>query len=272
MNELGGLADSFVGLAAAVPRIAVAFAVLPLLSRDVAPALIRNVFVFSLALSLYPLISTTSELAGVSPIGLVPLVIKESIIGLMIAYTFSIIFWALQGAGEVIDAKIGSTTAQIADPVLGYRTTLTATFFSRLAAYLFVALGGLSVFLGILLQSYAIWPVHAPLPALEWSSDIIFVRRFSDLFAMMLILAAPVLVVLSLVEFGFGLVNRFAERLNVFSISTAVKAWFAVLVIALALTTMVEYVLSWLADQSGLLDHLGRVLQPVDRTNNGARM
>jgi len=263
MSDLEALAGSFVGFAAAVPRIAVAFMVLPLLARDVVPAIIRNVFIFSLALGLYPLISTTADLDKISAAGLVPLVLKESILGLMIAYVFSIIFWALEGAGEIIDAKIGSTTAQIVDPVLGHQTTMTATFFSRLAAYLFVALGGLSVFLGVLLQSYAIWPVDAPLPNLEWNDDLIFVQRFSDLFTIMLVLAAPVLVVLSLVEFGFGLVNRFAERLNVFSISMSVKAWIAILVVVLALSTMVDYVLRWLAGQRDLLDNLARFIPPA---------
>lgn len=263
MDTLDTIAGSFVGFAAAVPRIAVAFVVLPLLTREVVPAIIRNVFIFSLALALYPLISSTADLDQVSAAGLMQLVIKESILGLMIAYIFSIIFWALAGAGEIIDAKIGSTTAQIVDPVLGHQTTMTATFFSRLAAYLFVALGGLSVFLGILLQSYAIWPVDAALPVLQWSDDLIFVQRFSDLFAIMLVLAAPVLIVLSLVEFGFGLVNRFAERLNVFSISMSVKAWVAMLVVVLVLSTMVDYVLRWLASQSDLLDILARLIPPA---------
>lgn len=264
MQDLDTLAVSLTGFAATLPRIAVAFMVLPLLTRDVVPAVIRNVFIFSLALSLYPFISATTDLGEVSAVGLVPLVIKESVIGLMIAYAFSIIFWALEGAGEIIDAKIGSTTAQIVDPVLGHQTTMTATFFSRLAAYLFVALGGLSVFLGVLLQSYALWPVDAPMPVLQWRDNLIFVQRFSDLFSIMLVLAAPVLIVLSLVEFGFGLVNRFAERLNVFSVSMAVKAWVATLVIVLALSTIVDYVLRWLAAQQGLLELLSRALSPLD--------
>jgi len=264
MQGLDTLAISFTGFAATLPRIAVAFMVLPLLTRDVVPAIIRNVFIFSIALSLYPLVSATADLSQVSAAGLARLVVKESMIGLMIAYVFSIIFWALEGAGEIIDAKIGSTTAQIVDPVLGHQTTMTATFFSRLAAYLFVALGGLSVFFGVLLQSYAVWPIDAAMPVLQWRDDIIFVQRFADLFSIMLVLAAPVLIVLSLVEFGFGLVNRFAERLNVFSVSMSVKAWVALLVIVLALSTIVDYVLRWLAAQQGLLDLLSLALPVID--------
>lgn len=256
MDELRLLSGSFTGFAASVPRIAVAFVVLPLLARDVVPTIVRNVFVVSLAISLYPLIAATTDLSELSPSGLAGLVLKESVIGLMLAYVFSIVFWALEGAGEIIDAKIGSTTAQLVDPVLGHQTTMTATFFSRLAAWLFVALGGLSVFLGLLLRSYTVWPIDAPLPPLVWRDDVIVVQRFSDLFAMMLVLAAPVLVVLSLVEFGFGLVNRYAERLNVFSISMSVKAWIALLVVVLALSTMLDYIMRWLAGQADLLGAL----------------
>ena len=264
MSGLDAFGVSLIGFAATVPRIAVAFVVLPLLTGEVAPPLVRNVFVVSLAFAVHPLLAMTTDLSGLTAAGFVPLVVKESVIGLMIAYTFSIVFWALQGAGEIIDAKIGSTTAQIVDPVLGHQTTLTATFFSRLAAYLFVAFGGLSVFLGILLQSYAVWPVDAAFPELKWSADLLFVRRFSDLVSMMLLLAAPVVLVLGLVEFGFGLVNRFAEQLNVFSLSLSVKAWIATLVIALAISTVVEYVQRWLADQVNVLDALSGLLQPVN--------
>lgn len=262
MNEIDLFGVPLIGFAATVPRIAVAFAVLPLLTREVAPGIVRNVFAVSLTFALYPLVTATTDLSGMAATAFVPLVVKEAVIGLMIAYTFSIVFWALQGAGEIIDAKIGSTTAQIVDPVLGHQTTLTATFFSRLAAYLFVAFGGLSVFLGILLQSYAVWPVDAPFPELRWSADLLFVRRFADLVSIMLILAAPVILVLGLVEFGFGLVNRFAEQLNVFSLSLSVKAWIATFIIALTISTIVDYVQRWLADQVDLLDALYGVFQP----------
>ena len=256
MTGLEGYADSFGALAVAVPRIAVAFLVLPLLTPEAAPPLVRNVFVFSLTLSLYPLIGSTLDVAELGPAALVPLVLKECFLGLVIAWLFSIVFWALEGAGEIIDAKIGSTTAQIVDPVLGHQTTLTATFLARLAAYVFVAFGGLAVFLGVLLKSYVVWPIDAMLPALEFSADLLFVRRFSDLMAMMLTLAAPVIVVLSLVEFGFGLVNRFAERLNVFSISMAAKAWIALAIVALVVATMIDYVILHIADQASLLEVL----------------
>ena len=260
MIEFAELGTSFVEFAAMVPRIATAFFVLPLLSGDIVPPLVRNVFLVAISLTLYPLAVSTADPVSISPAALVPLVFKEAFIGLALAFSFSIIFWALAGAGEIIDAKIGTTIAQIADPIAGHQTTLTASFYSRLAAYLFVAFGGLPMFIGLLLQSYAIWPVHAAWPVLQFNDGLLFVRRFSELVSLMLLLASPVLLVLTLVEFGFGLINRFAERLNVFALSLAAKSWVATFVIILILGTMVEYVLRWIASQRGLLELMRPVL------------
>ncbi len=260
MSGLDGLGLSFAGLAAAIPRLAVAFTVLPLLTGEIVPPMVRNVFAFAMALTLYPMILGTLDAGALDALSLAPLILREAALGLAIGWLFGIVFWALEGAGELIDAKIGSTTAQIVDPILGHQTTLTATFLSRLAAYLFVSVGGLSVFLGVLLRSYAVWPVDAALPTLNPGAQTLFVARFSDLLSMTLLLAAPVLVVLSLVEFGFGLVNRFAERLNVFAVSMAVKAWLAVAVLALSLTTMIEYLVARIAGYADLLDELAPAL------------
>ena len=259
MNALELYAGSITDLALSLPRIIVAFIVLPLIAGDIVPPMVRNVFAVVIALSLLPLLGGAEPIAA-SALGVLSLFLKEVLIGLGIAFTFSIFFWALEGAGEIIDAKIGTTLAQIADPVLGHQTTLTATFFARLAAFLFVATGGLQIFIGLLLQSYVVWPVNSPFPVLEWSTDVIFVTRFSDLVVLMLLLASPALVLLSLVEFGFGLINRFAERLNVFSLSFAVKAWLSTFVIIVMLGVVVDQLLHWLAGQSGLLDELGRAL------------
>ncbi len=260
MTTFPEFGTTFVGFATMVPRIATAFFVLPLMSGDIVPPLVRNVFLVSVSLALYPMIAHGVDPVSIRAAPLVSLIFKEAFIGLSLAYAFSIIFWALAGAGEIIDAKIGTTIAQLADPIVGHQTTLTANFFTRLAAFLFVAFGGLPLFIGMLLQSYVLWPVHAPWPLLEYGRDLFFVQRFSELVSLMLLLAGPVVLVLTLVEFGFGLVNRFAERLNVFALSLAAKAWVSTFVIILMLGTVAEYFLNWIASQDGLLSALQAVL------------
>jgi type III secretion protein T len=67
------------------------------------------------------------------------------------------------------------------------------------------------------------------------------------------------MVVLLLIDLSFGLVNRFAPQLNVFTITMPIKAWLATWIILLMLGVYVEIVLDRLAGNRGLLDALNRV-------------
>ena len=111
-----------VSVGTVLPRIGAAFLLLPYFSPDTIPPLVRNVFFVSIALVLMPFVM--QQPLTVAGTDLIPLLLKEVFIGTAIGFTFGIVFWALEGAGQIIDTKIGSTTAQLADPVTGHQTTL----------------------------------------------------------------------------------------------------------------------------------------------------
>lgn len=260
MSDFATLQAAVVNLAVVLPRIAAAFLILPLLTAEVLPSLARNIFLVSVAISVYPFVAVGSAAVPVTGVDLGPLVLKEIFVGVVIGYAFSIVFWALEGAGQVIDAKIGTTTAQLSDPLSGHQTSLNGAFLSHLAAFLFVATGGLGIFLGLLLESYAIWPVKSPLPELSALGPVFFVSRFDELMQLILLLAAPALALLTLVEFGLGFVNRYAEKLNIFSLSMSIKAWLGTFILLLMLAVLIEFFVDWMAAQRGLLETLRQIL------------
>lgn len=260
MSDLEYLNTAVVNLALILPRVAAAFLILPLLTSEIVPSMVRNIFLVSVSLSMFPFVATDALSVSANGAALGPIILKEIFIGVVLAYSFSIIFWALEGAGQVIDAKIGTTTAQITDPLSGHQTSLNGSFFSHFAGYLFVAAGGLLVFFDLLFSSYAIWPISSPFPELSALGSVFFVSRFDELMRLILLLAAPALVLLSLVEFGLGFVNRYAEKLNIFSLSMSIKAWLGTFIIILMITTVAEFMLDWLADQHNLLDAIRRAL------------
>lgn len=260
MNDFELYSQSVLNLALLLPRLAAAFVVLPLLSNDTMPAMMRNVFLVSLALVLYPLHQAGLGQAAISGVAMVPLVLKEIFIGIVLGYMFSVVFWALEGAGQVIDNKSGATTAQIVDPLSGHQTSLTGAFMARFAGYLFVAFGGLTVFLELLFESYLIWPIVQMLPDLNMAGQALVVERFGDLMQLILLFAAPALVLLTLVELGFGFMNRYAPQVNVFAISMPVKSWLGIAIVLLMLGTVVETVVAWVAAQRDLLTPLGNAL------------
>jgi type III secretion protein T len=165
--------------------------------------------------------------------------------------------WAFEAAGQLIDSKVGATQAQVTDPMSGQQTTLNGALLGRLASWAFIAFGGFMVMVGTLIESYALWPVHAPFPGLAEGGVRLFESEFGRIMAMTLLVAAPALVLLYVVEGVLGLVNRYAQQLNVFSLSMSLKAVAATWIIWIQLATLVSFL------QDDLLGRGGIALQAV---------
>ena len=80
--------------------------------------------------------------------------------------------------------------------------------------------------------------------------------------ALTLLLAAPALVVMSIVDLALGLVNRYAQQLNVFSLSMPIKAWLSLWIVLLGLGSVVQFVTDHVSANRGLLNTLQRALPP----------
>lgn len=243
-----------------VPRIAASFLILPLLTSDTMPATARNSFYVSLAIVVSPLAAEAMPVQTLTANLWPYIVAKELLIGTVIGFAFGAIFWAVGIAGNLIDTKVGTNFASIVDPLAGHETSLTGATLSRLAAWLFMASGAFLIFLDLLLTSYHIWPVLDFVPTLPPGGLIYFAGEFEYMMTVAFLLAAPALVIMLLVELAFGLINRFAQQLNVFMLSMPIKAWMAVWIVLLMLGTFVEVVLRKLAENQGLMRLLESIL------------
>jgi type III secretion protein T len=255
VQDLGSLLGA---LALTVPRIAAAFLVLPLLSSASMPALVRNSFFVSLAIFIYPVAASAPALAAPAIWPLI--VLKELFIGASLGFLFGAVFWAVSSAGNLIDSKVGSNLAAVLDPIQGRDTSITGQLLSQLAAWLFMASGAFTLFLELLMTSYTIWPVTRMLPPLAPAGRDLMIEQFEAVLATTLMLAAPALVILSLIDLCLGLVNRYAPQLNVFPLTLSIKAWTATWIVLLTLGTFVEVLMRRLADSRGLLQVLRGVL------------
>lgn len=242
-----------------LPRVVGAFLMLPLMTPETVPATVRNSFMASLALVAMPI-----ALAGV-PIEQITvpdwpfIVLKEIFLGASIGFVFGVVFWAFGAAGSLLDSQVGMALASIFDPIQGHQTTLHGEFMSQFAAMLFMASGAFLIFLDLLISSYALWPVMSFFPELHRTGMELFVGQFSYLMTTMLVLAAPAMVLLLLIDLSFGLINRYAPQLNVFALTMPIKGWLATGVLMLLLGVYVEIVLDRMATNRGLLQALQRV-------------
>jgi type III secretion protein T len=242
--------DQLLALALVLPRIAGSFLLLPLFTQENVPALVRNSFMVSLAMAVAS-ITAPSVPVGLMGQNMVFLILaKETFLGLMLGFCFAGIFWAIGIAGNVIDTKVGTTMASILDPIQGHQTSLTAQFLSQFATWLFMSSGAFLVFLDLLLGSYALWPVASYFPDFRASGSDFVIHQFSYTMTVAFVFAAPALVVMAVVDVGLGLMNRFAQQLNLSSLTTPIKS---------LLSTFILLMLRKLFENKGLL----QVLQGV---------
>ncbi len=220
-------------------RIAVAFVLLPLFAPDTVPALVRSAIFLSLALlsvALQPVVAleTFSAAMWVGLFG------KEALLGLALGFGLAAFLWAFEAAGSIIDTKVAASNGQIQDPLSGQAVTPTGALLGRLASFLFMAGGGFLLFVGLLLESFRLWPLAQLNLVPRMAAVSLFERHFADLMSLALLLAAPTLVVMFAVDLALGLVNRYAPQLNLISVSASLKGLVAVAIWVLILGQIVQ--------------------------------
>ena len=250
--------DVMMALGLTLPRIAGALLMLPLLTAETVPAMVRNSFMVSLAIVVLPISMAGIPVDSMTSLQWVPTVLKEVFIGISIGFCFGIVFWAIGAVGNVIDTQVGLGMAAVFDPIQGHQTSVHGDFLSRLAMWLFMASGAFLVFLDLLLSSYSLWPVTSWWPNLKPQGMDLFVGHFSYMMTAVLVLAAPAMVLMLIIDLSFGLVNRYAPQLNVFALTLPIKAWIATAVILLLMGVYVEIILKRLGANRGLLEMIQR--------------
>jgi type III secretion protein T len=135
------------------------------------------------------------------------------------------VFYVAEGLGFVIDVQRGSSMATIFDPMAGTQTSLMGSTLLQMMSAMFFSAGGFLFLLSTIYNTYTIWPVFvfSLMPGADFAQ--FFLDMLDQLMQVMFCLAAPILIVLFLAEFGLGMINRFAPQLNVFFLAMPIKSW-----------------------------------------------
>ncbi len=247
----GSFGDLALLLGLSATRVATAFLLVPLFTADLIPAMVRNAMFMAIALLSLAVQPSAAPLA-LTAWQWVTIFAKEAFIGGAIGILFSGAMWAFEAAGQVIDSKVGTTQAQVQDPLSGQQTSLNGAFFARLAGWVFMASGGFMVMIGTLLESYAIWPVRGAMPTLAAGGVQLFESEFGRIMVLTLLVSAPALVLLYVIDGVLGLINRFAQQLNVFSLSMSLKAVAATWIVWIQVTSLVQLLQDDLLSRGGV--------------------
>ncbi|MFI8718500.1 type III secretion system export apparatus subunit SctT [Stenotrophomonas sp. NPDC077464] len=203
-------------------RIGACLVWIPYLSPGVMPAkMTRTVVAMMILIGLWP--ATAGATVPPDILSMAGVVLREVLIGTAIGLVVALPFHIFHGMGAIVDNQRGAGIGAMLDPVSGMEATETSNLLQMMSVVVFLATDGMIVLLEVIQDSYALIPMGAGM-----TLDLARLQAFAGtLLAGALRMALPVLLLLFLVEVLLGVLSRFAQQMNPFSISLAVKSYIA---------------------------------------------
>lgn len=229
MIELGPLLR--IGVFLVRPGLVIAVA--PVFGGTWAPALIKlglTVLLAAMCMAVVPV-----PAAG-EPVGLALVLTREAVIGLALGFGVRVLVAGAEFAGHLAGFQLGFAYPSVVDPQSGVRNNILSSIYGLTALMVFLAIEAHHDVLRALVASYEALPIGVG------GVDEGLGRLVAQLLGVVLVLgvrlAAPVVIVLLIVELALGLASRAAPMLNLMAQGFPVR----LLVGLLALAAMVRVI------------------------------
>jgi type III secretion protein T len=207
--------------------------ILPAFTWNAIPGLVRTGIATGLVLIVQPTVSAELDLATLGLLESSFLIAKEVLIGGLIGLAIGTVFWGAEGAGFFIDNHRGAAIASSVNPLTGSESSPFGILFLQAFTVYFFASGAFLVFLGLVYDTYVLWPPLTFVPQLPPDIVPFTLGLIDKVMYLSLVLAGPVVIAMFLSELGLALVSRFAPQLNVFVLAMPVKSGVALFILVL---------------------------------------
>ena len=196
----------------------------------------RTLFVMGLTFFIFPVVDNqlpSTDMDFSLPFAL--LLLKEILLGYLIAYLFSPILWIADALGGFIDGQRGTGQENSQDSFTDEQTTPLGICLIQTTVILILVSGGLLIYFGFIFDTFVFWPPFSFLPSFTNPEMLtLFLTRLVITVELTLVLAAPVVIATFLTDWSLGLLNRFAQQMNVYVLAMSIKS-------AVALAVLVVY-------------------------------
>jgi len=233
--------DLLLATALASLRLLAAFSLLPPMGQQFMQGYIRGgvVVIVAVYVAFGLPADVTTHLSALEWAGFAG---KETMIGLMMGYAASSVFWVAESVGALIDAQAGFNSVQMSNPMSGEQSTPVSNLLLQTMVAVFFQLGGMLVFIGVMFDSYHLWPLFSAMPVMANVADLFIVAQTDSMMVSVVKFASPVLLILMLIDLGFGIITRSADKLEPSSLSQPVKGAVTMLMLALLMGVLVTQV------------------------------
>ena len=227
------------------------FSVIPNLSSEFVPGLVRGVFTISLVPFAVATAMPTVDEENIAELEegmfLILLLMKEVAFGLLIGFLISLPLRILSLVGDVIDNQRGAAIAESFNPSSGDQTALLGQFLSQVVFVYFLVNGGLQFLINFVLASFTFYPIDQ-LFSFEPISGELFLALISEFLRLFMVLAMPVMLAMFIAEMGLALSSRFAQAINVYTLAQPVKSGVAIVLIFYMLLDIITRTYDYMGD------------------------
>lgn len=222
-------------------RLFVIFSIFPPTADGVLQGVVRNGVVLLLG-TFVAYGQPVHAIESMSAAMMTVMVLKEAIIGLVLAFAASTVFWVAESAGIYIDDLTGYNNAQMTNPLRDEQATPTSILLSQVACVAFWVLGGMTFLLAIVYESYDWWPLVSQTPVAANVFESFVMHQTDTLMQTVAKLAAPIMFLLVLIDVAFGFASKSAQKLDLINLSQPVKGAVTVFILALFVGIFVDQV------------------------------
>jgi flagellar biosynthetic protein FliR len=213
-------------------RLTAFFVSAPVFSTRSIPATFKIGLSFFLAFIAFPI----GKAHGAIPLdwNYIYLAIKEVLVGLLLGFLATLFLAAIQVAGSFIDMALGLAMATIFDPMTGAQTPLMGNFKYMLTMLFLLSTNGHHLLIKGILASYEVVPLDRWISGFgSGTLSTFIVEKFSYMFMSGMLLAAPMVSSLFVIDVAFGIVAKTVPQMNIFVVGMPAKilAGFLILIV-----------------------------------------
>jgi flagellar biosynthetic protein FliR len=200
-----------VGFVLVMCRVGGLFVFAPVFSGRMIPMQAKLIIAGAISFALMPLVTASGVPSGIA---IVPVMVKETIVGLAFALALGVLGAAVQFAASILDTMIGFSYAALIDPINQSPSAILGQLYSLFAVLVFMMIGGDRLMIMGLAKSYDLIPV-GQVPSVARMGSLA-TDGLTQIGVIGLEIGAPVIIALVLVDIAFGLIARTVPQMNVF--------------------------------------------------------
>ena len=217
-------------------RVGAVLMMLPVFSEESVPPRIRLLIALAVTTGMYGILSPRALPFAGDQAALPGVIIAELLVGLSLGAIVKIMWAAAAMAGSIVSLQVGLTSSIVYDASQGGHAPVLSRFVSVAAAVVCMALAVHHLWIGSIIQSYALFPVGGLPPAKDFAELAVSVTTRS--MALALSLAAPLIVYGIVFNVALGLASRLAPAIQVFFIAQPLNLLLGIALFATVLGAM----------------------------------